>query len=330
MATAATDPVMESSPFSHKVLFFDAKFLPNVALLLTLSPGKISYRTSDSDVCTIPVCIVTDSVSTSIRPGDIICSINSMQTINTHHHWLGGKQPHNVVIQLLKEQQDLPKTIRFMRCADSNVLAQNTVIHFGSDEVLKQIFDDRKSTPWDNDFAGFGVGGGRVPSGRIIGGSESKDGSISFLGNGSFGLNGTNKDDPFSKKMDQMMSPLTPVTAIEQYPLTSVIEKEQYAKALFFEVTFPLDRASVGLNLDAEQVEYHRELTNEQRLFNCAKVVESSVSAQVRPGDLVVKLNGQPLVNANYIVMTAAGNTSFTTKHTWTSTIILSNYLVQT
>ena len=298
-----------AAPGQGQVLFFDAKFLPKVSLLLTLAPGKLAYRAPDSDsISNIPVCMVTNSGSTSsIRPGDIICSINGQPTINTHHHWLGGVQPNKLVVQLLSEQQDQPKTIRFMRYADSNILAQNTVIHFGSEGVLKQIFDDRKSTPWDkvgNDFVGFGVGIVGGGGGEKNGGSMTdtrNGGSISDLGNGSFGFNNNSKDDPFSKKAGQMTN--------QTAPLNPVPRGEQYAKALFFEVTFPLDRTSVGLSLDTAQVEYNRALTNEQRLFNCAKVLESSVSAQVRPGDLIVKLNGQPLVNANYVIMTAAGNT---------------------
>ena len=296
-----------------QVLFFDAKFLPNVSLLLSLAPAKLSYSAPGNEsINNIPVCMVTKSgSSSSIRPGDIICSINETPTINTHHHWKGGTQPNNVALQLLSEQQDQPKTIRFMRLKDPNVLALNTVIRFGSEEVLKQIFDDKKSTPmwnapWDkvgNDFVGFGGGerngstmGGRNAYGGMAG---TSNGSISDVGNGTFGLHGNSKDDPFSKKVGKMSSPSTPHSPVP--------EKEPYARALFFDVTFPLDRTSVGLSLDPAQVQYNRALTDEHRLFNCAKVLESSVSAQVRPGDLVVKLNGQPLVNPNYVASTAAG-----------------------
>jgi len=76
-------------------------------------------------------------------------------------------------------------------------------------------------------------------------------------------------------------------------------QQQQHATATFFNVEFPPDSLSVGLNLECVLVEYVRATTGEMRAFDCPHVMSSTVSAEVRPGDLLVKVNGQVTVRGN-------------------------------
>ena len=51
----------------------------------------------------------------------------------------------------------------------------------------------------------------------------------------------------------------------------------------------------LGLSVEPHRLTYVKEETGERNTFDCVVVTESVVTDHLRPGDILIKINGEPL-----------------------------------
>ena len=264
-------------------VFYDILFPDGEPLGLIIERHRLTYtvhgRTQTIDCCAV----VSSFTSSEVAEGDILININEFPLLNNPALLNAGRDHFEIISKMINEARP-PRRIRFLRreAMDGEVvLSDTTVVSLRPDEA-SLIYDEVQQKEHEERL--------RVREREKLAAIEREKQRVE------------EEERRHAEAVERKRREDLELKIIRERQRLEYEEQERRfyedhpATANLYEIAFPVDQRSFGLTVTARRLTYVKE-SRKRRTIDCCAVTHSELTAQVKPGDIIIKVNDLPLVS---------------------------------